>query len=163
MPNVSNDAAAFDPVDYYTRQLPLDLARLTELRDELRVRQGALTAVEDAQKDRDAAAVELDTAKSQAAKILADAKAADAKSKAKAADLDAREAALKQSSDEAYNAVTARETTVATRERNVAEQEAAAAAKAEALAADAAKLDAEKIAFNTKVEGFSNLAKQLKV
>ena len=75
MPNVSNDAAAFDPIDYYTRQLPLELARLTEIRDELRVRQGALTAVEDAQRDRDAAAAELAAAQSQAAQMIADAKA----------------------------------------------------------------------------------------
>jgi hypothetical protein len=59
MPGLINDTAAFDPVEYYTKQLPLDLARLTELRDELRKRQGAMTAVDEAQKDRDAAAAEL--------------------------------------------------------------------------------------------------------
>ena len=87
MPSTSNDGAAFDPVDYYTRQLPLELARLTEVRDELRQRQGAMGAVEEAHNDRQAAAAELQAAKDQAAALVADAKAADAKSKAKAAQL----------------------------------------------------------------------------
>lgn len=45
-------------VDYFTKQLPLDLARLAELRDELVLRQGSLNAVQDAVKDRDAAAAD---------------------------------------------------------------------------------------------------------
>jgi hypothetical protein len=62
MPALTNDTAAFDPVEYYTKQLPLDLARLTALRDELAKRQGALTAVDEIHKDREAAALELETA-----------------------------------------------------------------------------------------------------
>jgi len=162
MPALTNDTAAFDPVEYYTKQLPLDLARLTALRDELAKRQGALTAVDEIHKDREAAALELETAKSQAAKILADAKAVDTKANSKAAGLDAREAALTRTHAETTAAVTAREDAVASQERTVAAREATVATKEQALEAMAAKLEAEKNAFNAKVAAFQNMAAQLK-
>jgi len=143
MPGVLNETPAFDPVDYYTKQLPLELARLTELRDELRTRQGALAAVEEAQKDREAAGMELATARSQAAEILADAKAAEGKA-------------------EADQALLARETAAASRERAVKLRETAAAAKDQSLAEAAAKLDAERDAFNAKVAAFQSMAAQMK-
>lgn len=162
MPGVLNETPAFDPVDYYTKQLPLELARLTELRDELRTRQGALAAVEDAQKDREAAGMELATAKSQAAEILADAKAAEGKVKARAAALDERDAASARAAAEADQALLARETAAASRERAVKLRETAAAAKDQSLAEAAAKLDAERDAFNAKVAAFQSMAAQMK-
>jgi colicin import membrane protein len=162
MPGVLNETPAFDPVDYYTKQLPLELARLTELRDELRKRQGALAAVEEAQKDREAAGVELATAKSQAAEILADAKAADGSVKARAAALDERDAASARAAAEAANEALAREIAVTSRERAVKLRESAAAAKDQSLAEAAAKLDAERDAFNAKVAAFQSLAAQMK-
>lgn len=162
MPGVLNETPAFDPVDYYTKQLPLELARLTELRDELRTRQGALAAVEDAQKDREAAGMELATARSQAAEILADAKAAEGKVKARAAALDERDAASARAAAEADQALLARETAAASRERAVKLRETAAAAKDQSLAEAAAKLDAERDAFNAKVAAFQSMAAQMK-
>ena len=162
MPGVLNETPAFDPVDYYTKQLPLELARLTELRDELRTRQGALAAVEEAQKDREAAGMELATARSQAAEILADAKAADGKVKARAAALDERDAASARAAAEADQALLARETAAASRERAVKLRETAAAAKDQSLAEAAAKLDAERDAFNAKVAAFQSMAAQMK-
>jgi len=162
MPSTSNDGAAFDPVDYYTRQLPLELARLTEVRDELRQRQGAMSAVEEAHSDRQAAAAELQAAKDQAAVLLADAKAADAKSKAKAAQLTEREKALAAAEAEAAAAVARRETAVATRERNAEAREVAVAASEERVIAAIAVLDAERTAFNVKVASFQSMAAQMK-
>ena len=162
MPGVLNETSAFDPVDYYTKQLPLDLARLTELRDELRTRQGALAAVEDAQKDREAAGMELATARSQAAEILAEAKAAEGKVKARAAALDERDAAYARTSSEATQTLLARETAVASRERAVKLRETAADTKDQSLAEAAAKLDAERDAFNAKVAAFQSMAAQMK-
>jgi hypothetical protein len=161
MPGLINDTAAFDPVEYYTKQLPLDLARLTELRDELRKRQGALTAVEEAQKDREAAGMELATAKSQAADILADAKAAEGKAKAKAAALDERDATSARAAAAADQALLARGTALANRERAVLLREAQAAVKEQSLADAAAKLDAERNAFNAKVAAFQSMASQM--
>lgn len=162
MPSMANDTAAFDPVDYYTKQLPLDLARLTELRDELRKRQGAMTAVDDALKDREAAAAELAEAKEQAAKLVADAKVAEAKSKAKAVDLDARAKELDRTEADARAVLVSRETAAAGRERDVAARESAAAAKEQALADAADKLAVERTAFNAKVASFQDMAARMK-
>jgi uncharacterized protein YhaN len=56
MITVDHQGGGMDYVQFFTKQLPLDLARLAELRDELEKRQGAMSAVESALKDRDAAA-----------------------------------------------------------------------------------------------------------
>lgn len=162
MPGLINDTAAFDPVEYYTKQLPLDLARLTELRDELRKRQGAMTAVGEAQKDRDAAAAELQSAKDQAAKLMAEAKEQAAKNAAKAAQLNDREKAVEQADAAGRAAVAERKRAVDLWERNVGAREAAVTDKEQTLAADVAKLDAEKTAFNAKVAAFQSMAAQMK-
>ncbi len=162
MPSMANDTAAFDPVDYYTKQLPLDLARLTELRDELSKRQGAMIAVDDALKDREAAAAELAEAKEQATSLIADAKVAEAKSKAKAADLDARAKGLDRIEADARAVLVLRETAVAGRERDVDAREYAAAAKEQALADAADKLAVERAAFNAKVASFQDMVTRMR-
>lgn len=88
--NVSNDAPPMDYLKYFTEQLPQDLARMTALRDELAIRQGALSAVELTVKDRKAAEQELAAAKAEAADILADAKKVSDEAKATLADLKAQ-------------------------------------------------------------------------
>jgi len=65
--DISNGSGGIDSskfIDYFTKQLPLDLAQMATLRDELERRQGAMTAVDDANK-----------AKLEADGILASAKA----------------------------------------------------------------------------------------
>ena len=65
--DISNGAGGIDSskfIDYFTKQLPLDLAQMATLRDELARRQGAMTAVDDANK-----------AKLEADALLASAKA----------------------------------------------------------------------------------------
>lgn len=44
--NISNDAPPVDHIAYITKQLPKDLVKLIEVRDELAKRQGAMAAVE---------------------------------------------------------------------------------------------------------------------
>ena len=72
--NISNDAPAMNYVDYFTTQFPKDLAQMAVLRDELAIRQGALTAAEDAVADRKKAAKELEDAQKEAESIRNDAK-----------------------------------------------------------------------------------------
>ena len=51
--DISNGSGGIDSskfIDYFTKQLPLDLAQMATLRDELERRQGAMTAVDDANK-----------------------------------------------------------------------------------------------------------------
>jgi len=65
--DISNGSGGIDSgkfIDYFTKQLPLDLAQMATLRDELARRQGAMTAVDEANK-----------AKLEADGILASAKA----------------------------------------------------------------------------------------
>ena len=59
---VANDIPQMDYIDYFTRQLPLNLASMAALRDELVVRQGALSAAQDALQDRDLARQEREAA-----------------------------------------------------------------------------------------------------
>jgi chromosome segregation ATPase len=70
-----------DYVDYFTKQLPLDMARLAQLRDELQKRQGAIDAVDAAIRDRDVAArdrveaaAELVTARETADRLVREAR-----------------------------------------------------------------------------------------
>jgi len=58
--NIANDSPSTDYITYFTQQLPKDLAAMAALRDELAKRQGALSAVEDANKMREEAKAELE-------------------------------------------------------------------------------------------------------
>ena len=98
--NITNDGAAqTDYITYFTKQLPQDLANMAALRDELALRQGALSAVEDSTRLRAEAAALLASTKDECAALKAVAQvnnsAALAKKKlqdAREADLDVREA-----------------------------------------------------------------------
>lgn len=83
-------------LEYIINQFPGDLKQMVEVRDELAVRQGSLSAAQEAAADRAAAAKELADAKAQAKTLLDDAKAKNAASAAKAADLSAKEKAFAQ-------------------------------------------------------------------
>ena len=156
--NIANDTTPVNYVDYFTKQLPVDLANMAALRDELEKRQGAMNAVEASLADRAKAAEELAAARAEADALLADAKktaadardaagtlvadakAADAKSKAKAADLAERE-----------KAVAAAEAAVSQREAAADKREAENASVAAWLAEDRTALDARIKDFQAKV------------
>ena len=156
--NVSNDTPSMNYVEYFTKQLPIDLASMAALRDELAVRQGALSAAQDAVTDRATAAAELTAARSQAADLVAVAKDREEKSKAKAAELTARESAVTDSikafdaaSAERGTALGLREKASDTREARQQRIQADLDAKAAQLSADQAALDARVQAFQDKV------------
>jgi chromosome segregation ATPase len=156
--NVSNDTPSMNYVEYFTKQLPVDLASMAALRDELAVRQGALSAAQDAVTDRATAAAELTAARSQAADLVAIAKDREEKSKAKAAELTARESAVTDSikafdaaSAERGTALGLREKASDTREARQQRIQADLDAKAAQLSADQAALDARVQAFQDKV------------
>jgi len=156
--NVSNDTPSMNYVEYFTKQLPVDLASMAALRDELAVRQGALSAAQDAVTDRATAAAELTAARSQAADLVAIAKDREEKSKAKAAELTARESAVTDSikafdaaSAERGTALGLREKASDTREARQQRIQADLDAKAAQLSADQAALDSRVQAFQDKV------------
>ena len=67
--NVSNDNTAINYIDYFTVQFPKDLAAMAQMRDELALRQGSITAAKDAVVDRQKAAGEFVVARTEADKI----------------------------------------------------------------------------------------------
>ena len=72
--DISNGSGGIDSnkfIDYFTKQLPLDLAQMATLRDELERRQGAMTAVDDANKAKLEADAILAKAKAEAQNLIA--------------------------------------------------------------------------------------------
>ena len=156
--NISNDTPALNYVEYFTKQLPVDLATMAALRDELAIRQGALSAAQDAVADRAKAAAELATAKTQAAEMVAAAKDKNDKAKVKTDELAARETELADQvkafetfSAERDAALTIRENTFDTRERRQSENQTRLDALEAKLAEDQASLDARVKDFQAKV------------
>ena len=142
--NISNDTPALNYVEYFTKQLPVDLANMAALRDELAVRQGALSAAQ------------LKTAQDEAAAILADAKAENDASKVKAAELKAREKALDEQT-KAFNASSAeRETVLASREKAAAARDAVLEQTQANLTALSTKLAADQTALDERVKTFQD-------
>ena len=154
--NVSNDSPTVNYVDYFTKQFPKDLAEMATLRDELAKRQGALSAVEESLKDREAAAQELAKAKVQADDLVAEAKADAAAAKAKLATATAKEKDVDAKAAEVT-------TELDNRAKVVAKQEADAAAKLEKLDKRQADLDsrqaelaAQEEALQARVKAFQD-------
>lgn len=156
--NISNDTPALNYVEYFTKQLPVDLATMAALRDELAIRQGALSAAQDAVADRAKATSELATAREQAAALVASAKDKNDKAKVKTDELAARETelagqvkAFETSSAERNAALTTRENTFDIRERQQRENEVRLSALEAKLTADQANLDVRVKDFQAKV------------
>jgi chromosome segregation ATPase len=159
---ISNDTNSIDPIEYITKQLSKDLVQLIQVRDELAVRQGALSAAKDAIADRAKAASELAAAKDQAAAMIVSAKEKEEKAKAQLDDLKAREKSLadnaktfETSSVEREKTIEARKATVDTREMHQQQTQKNLDDKEVKLAADQAALDARIKAFQAKVAALS--------
>lgn len=158
--NGSVDSAKF--IDYIVTQFPGDLKLMVEARDELALRQGALSAAQLIIADRSAAAKELEDARIAALGLLLDAKTDNTKAKAKKIALDDRESIIdsreKLISDELTlrdAAVMSRETQVAANEVRQTEFDLDLQLRAAALDADRAALDARIKAFQDKVASLS--------
>jgi hypothetical protein len=159
------DGGSIDPakfLDYIAQQFPTDLANLIKTRDELAKRQGALSAVDKANKDREKAARELEAAEAKAASIVEDAQKVAQSNDAKKAELYVLETEL-AADRKAFAAeavaktadLMAREQQVASREVAVAALQAEYASKLQALDADRAALNARVKAFQDKVAALS--------
>ena len=161
--NIVNEQPNVDYVTYFTQQLPKDLAAMAQLRDELAKRQGAMSAVEKANKDREKAAKVLEAATAEAATIVADAqKVADANA-AKKAELYVLETEL-VADRKAFAAETVAKTAdLVTREQQVASREAAVAALQAEYVSKLQVLDADRAALNARVKAFQDKVAALSV
>ena len=146
------DSAKF--LEYIINQFPGDLKLMIEVRDELAQRQGALSAVQLAAADREAAAKELADARSASLDLLNDAKAKNADAKAKKAALDAREATIDSREKMISEELTARDKAVAEREKQSAATESRQADFDVTLQLRAAALDADRAALELRIKAF---------
>jgi hypothetical protein len=154
--NIVNEQPNVDYVTYFTQQLPKDLAAMAQLRDELAKRQGAMSAVEKANKDREKAAKVLEAATAEAATIVADAQKVADTNAAKKAELYVLETELIADRKAFAAEAVAKTADLTTREQQVASREAAVAALQAEYASKLQALDADRAALNARVKAFQD-------
>lgn len=155
--NITNDGAQTDYITYFTKQLPQDLANMAALRDELALRQGALSAVEDSAKLREEAARTLASTKDECATLKTDTQAKNAEANAKKTrqdiretDLNAREAAATKSAEDTQASLTSQALMLGKLEAALIAREGKLEEGLVALAAGKADLDARVKLFQAK-------------
>ncbi len=163
--NVFGDSGQIDSdkfLDYVARQLSADVANLVKIRDEMALRQGALTAAQDAAKLRSDAQSELAAAKDAAAVMMAeaqrqlhDAKLLKEELVANLQAYDKQADAFKRDSTAKWSELASREKTVTIRESDANKKESSIAFVAAQLQADRAALEARIKAFQDKVASLS--------
>jgi len=153
---VSNDSPAVNYVDYFTKQFPIDLANMAALRDELAVRQGALSAAQDAVADRERAKQELDDANAEAIALRADAATDRETAKQELADAKAKAKDLNAQAKVALAASVDRETAVGLREKAVADREAYQTEAQVEIESQQANLKAQTVALDARVKAFQD-------
>ena len=155
--NITNDGAQTDYITYFTKQLPQDLANMAALRDELALRQGALSAVEDSTKMREEAARTLASTKDECATLKTDTQAKNAEANAKKtrqdireADLNARAAAATKAAEDTQAGLTSQALMLGKLEAALIAREGKLEEGLVALAAGKADLDARVKLFQAK-------------
>jgi hypothetical protein len=155
--NITNDSAQTDYITYFTKQLPQDLAAMAALRDELALRQGALSAVADAAKMREEAARTLASTKDECATLKTDTQAKNAEATAKKKlqdarenDLDAREVAAAKAAEDTQGSLTSQALMLAKIEAALIAREGKLEEGLAVLAAGKADLDARVKLFQAK-------------
>lgn len=155
--NITNDGAQTDYITYFTKQLPQDLAAMAALRDELALRQGALSAVEDSAKLRAEAAALLAATKDECATLKTDTQAKNAEANAKKtrqdireADLNAREIAATKAAEDTQASLTSQALMLGKLEAALIAREGKLEEGLAALAAGKADLDARVKLFQAK-------------
>ena len=155
--NITNDGAQTDYITYFTKQLPQDLANMAALRDELALRQGALSAVEDSAKLRAEAAALLASTKDECATLKTDTQAKNAEANAKKTrqdiretDLNAREVAATKSAEDTQASLTSQALMLGKLEAALIAREGKLEEGRAVLAAGKADLDARVKLFQAK-------------
>jgi len=154
--NITNDAPSMDYIQYFTKQLPQDLAKMAALRDELAKRQGAISAVEAALADREKAKDELATARAQIEILVAETKAAHDSAKKIKQTADARDKEVAKREAEFEKSMKAREDSVAAVETAVGTREIAVDSRERHLAEAQAKLEADRAALDQRIKLFQD-------
>ena len=161
--NISNDTPSMDYLAYFTTQMPKDLAAMAALRDELAIRQGALSAAEDTVKLKADAAAALESATAEAAAMRAEAKVYMQEAKAQKAAADKREKDLNDRDDKASAQFASREKALSVKEMQVQSQMNSLEAKDARLFADQAQLESDRVALDARVKAFQDKVASINV
>lgn len=161
--NISNDTPGIDYLTYFTQQMPKDLAAMAALRDELAVRQGALSAAEDTVKLKAQAAAALESATAEAAALRAEAKVYVQEAKAQKAAADKREKDLNDRDDKMVEMFATREKALSVKETQVQSQMNALDAKDARLFADQAQLESDRLALDARIKAFQDKVASINV
>ena len=136
---------------------------MAALRDELAVRQGALSAAEDTVKLKADAAAALESANAEAAALRAEAKVYILEAKAQKVAADKREKDLNDRDDKASAQFAAREKALSVKETQVQSQMDALDAKDARLFADQAQLESDRAALDARVKAFQDKVASINV
>jgi hypothetical protein len=152
--NISNDTPPADPIEYITKQLPKDLVKLLEVRDELAKRQGAMAAVDAAIAKKVEADAYYETTKVTADKLRAETAEVNQQARDKKRKLDELDSALvKREADfEAKHLEKSKQ--LAAREKELTAATTKYEAQALDLAARELKLKASLAEHTERVEAF---------
>ena len=164
--DLSNGSGGIDSsklVDYFTTQFLKDLGQMAALRDELAKRQGALSAVEDANKLRAEANAYAQTLKGETDINLAQAKEANVVAKALQASLDARETALNTREGQLNKDVAAHTKAVEAHKQAVSDAQVALQNAEKALKLSQDKLVADQAALDARVKAFQDKVASINV
>jgi chromosome segregation ATPase len=154
--HIINDTPGMDYLTYFTTQMPKDLAAMAALRDELAIRQGALSAAEDTVKLKAEAVAVLEAAKAEAAAMVADTKVKNAEALAKKKAQDIREADLNARETNLTAQFAARDQDLTQRETQAQTQLESLERIADQLAADQAQLFSDRAALEARIKAFQD-------
>ena len=163
---VFNDYAGIDKtafLNYIAKQLSADVTTLVAARDELAIRQGALTAAQDAMKDRELATAGLIAAKAQAKTILDAATAARSDAAAKEAAVVKREEALVTASQQFAADSTAEAKRLAALETKITKAQKVLEAEQEKLRLDRELLVRDRDILDARIKAFQDKVAALTV
>lgn len=143
-------------IEYITKDFPGEFKQLIEARDELAKRQGALSAVDKALKDRAKAEQTLAAAEKQANDMLATAAAKLQDAAVQLADLEAKQTAFDKSQKEFAAAVKAKESDFNDREVQLIAREQSLANAQEVCNDKLAAVEADRISLNARIKAFQD-------
>jgi len=159
-----NNHVSYDKaIDYFTKQFPLDLAQMMAARDELAQRQGAISAVQDANRLRAEADVYAASSKATSDDVLATAKADADEAKAKKAESNDLLKSLTSQRAELDAYVKTKEKELTTRENSANSREDALIDAETALKVAQAKLVSDQAEFDARIKAFQDKVNSLSV
>jgi capsid protein len=164
--DLSNGSGGIDSsklIDYFTKDFLTDLGKMAVLRDELAKRQGALSAVEDANKLRSDAQTYAQGLKAEADVNLNQAKQTNASAKELKTALDTREASLNTREGEYEKNNTALEKAVQAHKKAVADAEVSLQTAQNALKNEQLRLVADQTALEARVKAFQDKVASINV